>query len=166
MKTKLFKSDKNYILKKIQKESQTSLINFLVNQTIKTYDKKTNPLGLLDDISINIKKFNFTNNKDFIFFYRKISTIYRYNHGEVQLSFLWDGSSHEEFYRKRWKIFFKNEIEIMCENYTFLKTIIFMTIFSKKNNDISELQYNLSTFIRKKFKIQVYKRKGVVVHSK
>ena len=69
MKTKLFKSDKNYILKKIQKESQTSLINFLVNTSIKTYDKKTNSIGLMDDISINIKKFNFTNNKDFIFFF-------------------------------------------------------------------------------------------------
>jgi hypothetical protein len=41
-----------------------------------------------------------------------------------------------------------------------------MTIFNKKNNDISELQYNLSTFIRKKFNIQVFKRKGIVVHSK
>ncbi len=166
MKSKLFKSDKNYILKKIQKESQTSLINFLVTTSLKTYDQKTNSIGLLDDISKNIKKFNLSNNKDFIFFYRKISTIYRYNYGEVQLSFLWDGSSHEEFYRKRWKIFFKNEIKVMCENHGFLKTIICMTIFSKTNNDISELQYNLSTFIRKKFKIQVFKRKGIVIHSK
>jgi|TARA_B110000881_G_C18483907_1_gene468062 hypothetical protein len=165
MKSKLFKSDKNYILKKIQKESQSSLINFLINKSIKTYDQKTNSIGLLDNISKNIRKFNFSNDKDFIFFYKKISTIYRYNYGEVQLSFLWNGSSHEEFYRKRWKIFFKNEVKVMCENYGFLKTIIYMTVFSKKNKDISELQYNLSTFIRKKFNIQVFKRKGIVIHS-
>jgi hypothetical protein len=54
----------------------------------------------------------------------------------------------------------------MCSKYSFLKNIISMTIFNKKNNDISELQYNLSTFIRKKFNIQVFKRKGIVVHSK
>ena len=41
-----------------------------------------------------------------------------------------------------------------------------MTIFNKKINDISELQYNLSTFIRKQFNIQVFKRKGIVVYSK
>ena len=54
----------------------------------------------------------------------------------------------------------------MCSNYSFLKNIISMTIFNKKNNDISELQYNLSTLIRKKFNIQVFKRKGIVVHIK
>ena len=62
--------------------------------------------------------------------------------------------------------FFKNEIKLMCSNYSFLKNIISMTIFNKKINDISELQYNLSTFLRKKFNIQVFKKKGIVVHSK
>ena len=166
MKIKLFKADKNYILKRVQKESQSSLIKFLISTSINTYQKKTNSIGLLDKTSELINNYNLKTSKDFIFFYNKISAIYRYNYGEIQLSFLWDGSSHEEFYRNRWKNFFKNEIKLMCSNYSFLKNIISMTIFNKKINDISELQYNLSTFIRKKFNIQVFKRKGIVVHSK
>ena len=154
MKINLFKADKNYILKKVQKESQSSLIKFLISTSINTYQKKTNSIGILDKTSELINNYNLKNSKDFIFY------------GEVQLSFLWDGSSHEEFYRNRWKNFFKNEIKLMCSNYSFLKNIISMTIFNKKINDISELQYNLSTFIRKKFNIQVFKRKGIVVHSK
>ena len=109
MKIKLFKSDKNYILKKVQKESQSSLIKFLIATSINTYQKTTNSIGILDKTSELINNYNLKNSKDFIFFYNKISAIYRYNYGEVQLSFLWDGSSHEEFYRNRWKNFFKNE---------------------------------------------------------
>ena len=97
------------------------------------------------------------------FFYKKISAIYRYNYGEVQLSFLWDGSSHNEFYKKRWIDFFKKEVLIMIEKNVFLKTLLSLTIL--QNDNLSLHQYNLSSFIRKKFKMQVFKKKGVVLHS-
>ena len=84
------------------------------------------------------------------FFYKKISAIYRYNYGEVQLSFLWDGSSHNEFYKKRWIDFFKKEVLIMIEKNVFLKTLLSLTIL--QNDNLSLHQYNLSSFIRKKFK--------------
>ena len=166
MKIKLFKSDKNYILKKVQKESQSSLIKFLIATSINTYQKTTNSIGILDKTSKLINNYNLKNSKDFIFFYNKISAIYRYNYWEVQLSFFWDGSSHEEFYRNRWKNFFKNEIKLMCSNYSFLKNIISMTIFNKKINDISELQYNLSTFLRKKFNIKSSREKELLFTQK
>ena len=51
MKIKLFKADKNYILKKVQKESQSSLIKFLISTSINTYQKKTNSIGILDKTS-------------------------------------------------------------------------------------------------------------------
>ena len=72
MKIKLFKADKNYILKRVQKESQSSLIKFLISTSINTYQKKTNSIGILDKTSELINNYNLKNSKDFIFFYNKI----------------------------------------------------------------------------------------------
>ena len=51
----------------------------------------------------------------------------------------------------------------MTEKKVFLKTLISLTIL--KDSDLNHLQYNVSAFIRKKFKIQVFKKKGVVLHT-
>ena len=102
MPTKLFKQDKNYILKKAQRETKRHLLDSLIKKSILKYQKKSNPLGLIDSTTISLKKYKIDNEELLNFFYKKISTIYRYNFGEVQLSFLWDGSSHHEFYKNRW----------------------------------------------------------------
>ena len=163
MSTKLFKNDKNYILKSVQNDTKKELLKYLIEISIHKYEVKSNPLGLVDD---SIKKLNNYNSRVISrlnFFYKKISVIYRYNYGEVQLSFLWDGSSHNEFYKKRWIDFFKKEVLIMIEKNVFLKTLLSLTIL--QNDNLSLHQYNLSSFIRKKFKMQVFKKKGVVLHS-
>ena len=51
----------------------------------------------------------------------------------------------------------------MIEKNVFLKTLLSLTIL--QNDNYSLHQYNLSSFIRKKFKMQVFKKKGVVLHS-
>ena len=161
MSSKLFKNDKNYILKIAQKETKTQLISYLINEAIKKYELKSNPLGLIYKPYLKSEKINVTELMKLDFFYRKISTIYRYNYGEVQLSFLWDGSSHNEFYKRKWISFFKKETSAMINNDTFIKSLLMLT----KNKNINKLQYKISTYIRKKFNIQVYKKKGVVLHS-
>tara|TARA_B100000941_G_C28337276_1_gene464799 strand:+ start:250 stop:735 length:486 start_codon:yes stop_codon:yes gene_type:complete len=160
MSSKLFKNDKNYILKIAQKETKTQLISYLINEAIKKYELKSNPLGLIYKPYLKSEKLNVTELMKLNFFYRKISTIYRYNYGEVQLSFLWDGSSHNEFYKRKWISFFKKETSAMINNDTFIKSLLMLT----KNKDINKLQYKISTFVRKKFNIQVYKKKGIVLH--
>lgn len=160
MSSKLFKNDKNYILKIAQKETKTQLISYLINEAIKKYELKSNPLGLIYKPYLKSEKLNVTELMKLNFFYRKISTIYRYNYGEVQLSFLWDGSSHNEFYKRKWISFFKKETSAMINNDTFIKSLLMLT----KNRDINKLQYKISTFVRKKFNIQVYKKKGIVLH--
>ena len=153
MSIKLFKQDKNYILKKVQSKTKNHLLKNLIKKSIIKYELESNPLGLIDSTSISLKKYEINHESKLNFFYKKISTIYRYNYGEVQLSFLWDGSSHHEFYKNRWVSFFENETNKMIENYSFLKYILSITVFSKNINDISENQYKLSTYIRKEFKI-------------
>tara|TARA_B100001758_G_scaffold215325_1_gene200917 strand:- start:629 stop:1123 length:495 start_codon:yes stop_codon:yes gene_type:complete len=163
MSIKLFKQDKNYILKKAQSESKNYLLKNLIKKSIIKYELVSNPLGLIDSTSSSLKKYEIYHYDKLNFFYKKISTIYRYNYGEVQLSFLWDGSSHNEFYKNRWINFFKKETTKMIENYSFLKHILSITVFCDHINNISENQYKLSTYVRKEFKIQVFKKKGVVI---
>ena len=122
MSMKQFKNDKNYILKKIQLETKEKLLKKLIKTSTILYNKKSNPLGLIDKTTDKLKKTKEINYKSLNFFYNKLSTIYRYNHGEVQLSFLWDGTSHEEYYRNRWKSFFKRETNRMSQNLSFLKS--------------------------------------------
>lgn len=166
MSIKQFKNDKNYILKKIQLETKEKLLKKLIKRSTILYNKKSNPLGLIDKTTDKLKKTKEINYKSLNFFYNKLSTIYRYNHGEVQLSFLWDGTSHEEYYRNRWKSFFKRETNRMSQNLSFLKLVLYLTIFSNKVDEKAEIQYRVSTFLRKDFNIQVFKRKGVVLHTK
>ena len=166
MSIKQFKNDKNYILKKIQLETKEKLLKKLIKTSTILYNKKSNPLGLIDKTTDKLKKTKEINYKSLNFFYNKLSTIYRYNHGEVQLSFLWDGTSHEEYYRNRWKSFFKRETNRMSQNLSFLKSVLYLTIFSNKVDEKAEIQYRVSTFLRKDFNIQVFKRKGVVLHTK
>ena len=166
MSIKQFKNDKNYILKKIQLETKDKLLKKLIKRSTILYNKKSNPLGLIDKTTDKLKKTKEINYKSLNFFYNKLSTIYRYNHGEVQLSFLWDGTSHEEYYRNRWKSFFKRETNRMSQNLSFLKSVLHLTIFSNNVDEKAEIQYRVSTFLRKDFNIQVFKRKGVVLHTK
>ena len=166
MSVKQFKNDKNYILKKIQLETKDRLLKKLIKMSSDTYTNKSNPLGLIDKTTNRLNKIREFNLKSLYFFYNKLSAIYRYNHGEVQLSFLWDGSSHEEYYINRWISFFVKETDRMSQNLSFLKSVLYLTIFPKDINEKSEVQYKLSTFLRKDFNIQVFKRKGIVVHSK
>ena len=166
MSVKQFKNDKNYILKKIQLETKDKLLKKLIKMSSDTYTNKSNPLGLIDKTTNRLNKIREYNLKSLYFFYNKLSAIYRFNYGEVQLSILWDGSSHDEYYRNRWISFFVKETDRMSQNLSFLKSVLYLTILSKDINEKSEVQYKLSTFLRKDFNIQVFKRKGIVVHSK
>ena len=60
MSSKLFKNDKNYILKIAQKETKTQLISYLINEAIKKYELKSNPLGLIYKPYLKSEKLNVT----------------------------------------------------------------------------------------------------------
>ena len=165
MADQLFKNDKNHILKKVQTECKNEILKNFIIECISVYENKSNSLNLNDSISSLFKNKKDMEYNNLNFFYKKLSTIYRYNHGEVQLSFLWDGSTHEEYYKNKWKEFFKKETNKMIEDISFLKYVLSIIVLNFSKNTLSEYQYKLSTYIRKKFNIQVFKRKGVVLNS-
>ena len=146
-------------------ESKNEFLKNYIIECISVYENKSNSLNLNDSISSLFKNKKDMEYNNLNFFYKKLSTIYRYNHGEVQLGFLWDGSTHEEYYKNKWKEFFNKETNKMIKDISFLKYILSIIVLNFSKNKISEYQYKLSTYIRKKFNIQVFKRKGVVLHS-
>jgi len=161
----LFKSDKNYILKKVQIKSRNKLLKNLIFKTIKEYEKKNNSLGIVDEVINSIKKYKINNKKDFYFFYNKIAAIYRFKYGENQLRIIWDGRNHFEFYEDKWKKYFKKEIDSMLEYSSFIKIMINLTALNKRSKNLKKFHYKLSDFIRNKFQIQVFKRKGLVLKT-
>ena len=70
MSIKQFKNDKNYILKKIQLETKEKLLKKLIKTSTILYNKKSNPLGLIDKTTDKLKKTkeitNFLKNKGYV----------------------------------------------------------------------------------------------------
>ena len=58
MSNKLFKNDKNYILKSVQNETKEELLLYLLEISIKKYEYQSNPLGLVDTSFEKLKKYN------------------------------------------------------------------------------------------------------------
>ena len=63
MSDKLFINDKNYILKKVQSQTKNSLLQLLISNSIKKFEKSTNSLGLIDETS-RIRRFIRSQKKD------------------------------------------------------------------------------------------------------
>jgi hypothetical protein len=76
---KFFPLDKNYILKKVQADTKSHLLNWLSEEVKNIYLFKYNPLGIEDDIILKIKRANHYNLESLTNFYLELSGIYRYN---------------------------------------------------------------------------------------
>ena len=161
MKNKLFESDKNIILKKTQYKLRNKLLRDLIFNSIKEYKIKNNSLGIIDSVIESIENYNVKNEKEFYYFYNKIAAIYRFKYGNNQLSFIWDGRSHSDFYEEKWISYFKKEAKNFLKNSSFIMTIVKLTALNYQTKELKNLHYKLSSFIKQRFKIQVFKRKGI-----
>ena len=161
MERKLFPGDKNYILREVQEDQKDELLFFLVEYVKDFYLNIHNPLGLIDKTILKIK-----NSKDYPLaplseFYYDLAAIYRYQYGEVQLEFIFDGRSQEEKYTSEWHAYFKNSIKEYCYNIHFLKAVLEISVFHPKHR-IAHLAGNrMKYFIEQHFELKVYKHKGI-----
>ncbi len=161
MDRKLFPSDKNYILKEIQEIKKEQLLSFLVEYVKNFYLQVHNPLGLIDKTILKIK-----NSKNYPLeplneFYYDLAAIYRYQYGEVQLAFIFDGRSQEEKYDAEWEEFFKSSIHEYCFNIHFLKAVLEISVFHPKDRIAHLAGSRMKYFIEQHFDLKVYKYKGI-----
>jgi hypothetical protein len=163
MAEKLFHLDRNYLLQEAQRQLKSQLLQGFVVRAIAGYQAIHNPLGLVDDTVVQIKAYkpSLVQLKAFEVFYKKLAAIYRFEHGDNQLEFVWDGRTHQEYYGERWSEFFIHQTNKLFLHTPFLKIVLELTVFSHQLTDNRMLIYRISSVFREQFNYQVYKRKGV-----
>lgn len=100
---KYFPQDKNYLLKTVQAFSKECLIKQWIDETLNAYNTQHNPMGLEDDFTQTLRDTIHLSSTLLDPYYDLVAAIYRYDHGETQLTFQWDGRTHMEVYDAEWK---------------------------------------------------------------
>lgn len=108
---KYFVQDKNYLLKTVQAFSKEILLKSWLEETLKAYTFQHNPMGLEDDFIIELRA-KIESSKSLIAdLYDVLAAIYRYDHGDNQLEFQWDGRTHMEVYDADWKAMYTHWVQ-------------------------------------------------------
>lgn len=159
---RLFPSDKNYILGEVQTSEKESLLQYLVRYVKQYYLDHHNPLGLIDDTILEIQREKRFPIEAFDEFYHDFSTIYRFKHGEVQLEFLFDGTSHYEKYVFDWVNFFKQNVHTYCTNRHFVRAILDIAVFHHHDRVAYLAGDRLKYFLSQYYGMKVYKYRGIM----
>lgn len=159
---RLFPSDKNHILMEVQTSQRDTLLLELVSYVKGYYLHHYNPMGLIDDTILEINKQNVFPFEAFNEFYHDLAAIYRFRNGEVQLEFLFDGSTHQEKYTREWRDFFMQNVREFCANKFFIRAVLDISVFHYLDHVAflagDRLKYFLSNF----FELKIYKYRGVM----
>lgn len=159
---RLFPSDKNYILNEVQASQKEPLLKYLANYVRQYYLQNHNPLGLIDDVILEIQKEKEFPLEAFDDFYHDLSAIYRFKHGEVQLEFLFDGTSHFEKYEQDWIEYFKQSINSYCLNKFFIRAVLDIAVFHHHDRVAFLAGDRLKYFLTQYFGVRVYKYRGIM----
>lgn len=162
MHRRLFQADKNHILMEAQAFQEEKLLRSMVDFVKQYYLKHYNPLGLVDDTILEIQKSSDFPIQEFEDFYHDLAAVYRFRHGEVQLGFLFDGSSHFEKYCEEWELYFKQNILAFCANKFFIKAVLDISVFHKHDRVASLAGGRLKYFLTNYFDLKIYKYRGIM----
>lgn len=162
MTRKYFSFDKNYLLKEAQASSRGKLLSTLIDTVKDCYQAYYNPLGLVDDTVLKIQSTESMNLEYFDEFYDDLAGIYRYKYGEVQLEFLWDGTSHSDKYQTEWEQIFTSWIKDFCHHQPFIRAVFESTTFHSRLTRPEHIQSRLKSFLVNYFDLKIYQYKGIV----
>lgn len=161
MQRTLFPGDKNYILQEVQTSMREDLLHKLVDFVKTYYLSVHNPLGLIDDTISSIQNSTHFPLEPLYEFYHDLAAVYRYNYGEVQLEFLFDGRTHFEKYNKEWERFFMESILEFCSNRFFIRAILDIAVFHKHDRVAELAGDRLKYFLIQYYEVKVYKYRGI-----
>ena len=159
---RLFPADKNHILMEVQTSQRNALLLELVNFVKAYYFHHFNPLGLIDDTILEIQKQKDFPLEAFDEFYHDLAAVYRFKHGEVQLGFLFDGSTHYDKYTREWEDYFRQSIRTFCANKFFIKAVLDISVFHNHGHVAYLAGGRLKYFLTHFFDLKVYKYRGVL----
>ncbi len=159
---RLFPTDKNHILMEVQTSQRAALLRELVVYVKGYYFHHFNPLGLIDDTILEIQKQKDFPLEAFDEFYHDLAAVYRFRHTEVQLEFLFDGSTHFDKYTKEWRNYFKQNIHAFCSNKFFIRAVLDISVFHNFGHSAYLAGARLKYFLTHYFDLKVYKYRGVM----
>lgn len=159
---KFFPLDKNYLLEAAQLRTQDRLLNILIGKAKAAYQLIHNPLGLNDAFSNRIDHFKATNLRPLHPFYENLAGIYRYKHGETQLTFLWDGREHSEKYEEDWARFFDEWIDQLCQRPQFVQAVLDLSVFLPDNRHAHLAESRMNAVMIDLFELKIHRTKGIV----
>ena len=165
---KFFPLDKNYLLEEAQLALQGELLIQLINVVKVQYERRHNPLGIVDSFSERIQQYTPKNVKPLHTFYQTLAGVYRYKFGDTQLEFVWDGRDHFEKYKVDWSETFTKWTSEFCHQELFINAVLDLSVFmtaleSEPGNLETPLAENrMNHFILKQFELKIHKSRGIV----
>jgi hypothetical protein len=161
MQRALFPGDKNFILKEVQASVREDLLKELVDFVKAYYLLKHNPLGLVDETISSVQNSDHFPSEPFDEFYHDLAALYRYQFGEIQLEFLFDGRTHFEKYSQEWENFFKENITEFCANRFFIRAVLDIAVFHNHDRVAELAGDRLKYFLIQHYEVKVYKYRGL-----
>jgi len=159
---KWFMMDKNYILKEAQLVLKEQLVFWTTQYAKEYYNQYRNPLGLLDDTATKIQDAEFDDYHLLEPFYEKLSSVYRYKHGETQLELLFDGDTHYEKYKKEWLDSYKAWVHQLFTEWLTLRAILEITVYHRhKEHELELINLRLQNYVEEHFDVRLYVYKGI-----
>lgn len=159
---KFFPLDKNYLLEEVQLALQDTLLTQLIDQVKSEFEKRNNPLGLLDGFSLKIKNYQCQNLKPLHNFYQNAAAVYRFKYSDNQLEFVWDGRDHTEKYEVEWAAAFGEWITEFCKQELFVQAVLDLTVFLPENRQADLAENRMNNFMLRQFGVKLHKTKGLV----
>lgn len=161
MSDRLFLLDKNYLLKEAQANLKLELQAELIELVKEGYYALFNPLRLPDERTDQVEAFRPVHLSFFDELYDVLAGIYRYNLGDNQLEFLFDGRSHYEMYMEDWPKAFGEYVNELCTKKNFVLAGLELSVFHDPSKRIELAQNRMKVSIFDHFGLRIYKYKGI-----
>ncbi len=161
MDNRLFLLDKNYLLKQVQSDLRLELQVQLIEDIKVGYFQLFNPLRLSDEKSNQIEAFQPIHFSFFDELYDILCGIYRFQIGDNQLEFLFDGRSHYDKYVEDWTSAFRAYTQQLSSKKNFILAGLELSVFHSPQNRIELAQNRMKVCIYEHFGLKVYKYKGI-----
>lgn len=160
---KFFPHDKNYILEEAQLSLQQSLLFYLLDYVKVEHLLRNNPLGIMDTMALKITTHSSDKVEQLSEFYILMTGVFRYlYYQDNQLAFPFDGLDDFARYQKQWSDFFRKWSRHFCEQESFRRAILELTVFYPEDYTPQMSGLRLSIFISKTFDLKFDRHKRIV----
>ena len=160
---KFFPHDKNYILEEAQLSLQKSLLSYLLDYVKIEHLLRNNPLGIMDRMAIRITTHSSEDVDRMHEFYVLLAGVFRYlYYQDNQLVFPFDGLDDFARYQKQWSDFFKRCTRHLCEQESFRRAVLELTVFYPEDYTPQMSGLTLTVFISKTFDLKFDRHKRII----